>query len=241
MPVATGTPQPALPTEFETSLVDHTTGRQRSDMETYPEPPRLPLVLACNGPPPLMRNPVRVAHGLYTDLSTREMEPWRVAEQLSPARCVAACMQVPSALALSHESAALVHGLWVQQHEPDISLAMSSRSRRTRMSLPPAPGGRRNTSLRRRRGSWEKKDITAVSGLPVTTVLRTAMDCAFDLPAREAICIVDSAVRSLARPSRYHHEESEQRMEAVRRRLEEMVAEQRHGRSTWCWRSSTDR
>ena len=176
MPVATGTPQPALPTELETSLVDHTTGHQPSDMETHPEPPRLPLVLACNGPPPLMRNPVRVAHGLYTDLSTREMEPWRAAEQLSPARCVAACMQVPSALALSHESAALVHGLWVQQHEPDISLAMSSRSRRTRMSLPPAPGGRRNTSLRRRRGSWEKKDITEVSGLPVTTVLRTAMD-----------------------------------------------------------------
>lgn len=93
-------------------------------METYPEPPQLPLVLACNGPPPLMRNPVRVAHGLYTDLSTRGAEPWKAAQQLSLARCAAACMQTPSALALSHESAALVHGLWVYRHEPDISLVM---------------------------------------------------------------------------------------------------------------------
>lgn len=80
-------------------------------METYPAPPQLPLVLACNGPPPLMRNPVRVAHGLYADLSTRGAEPWKAAQQLSLARCAAACMQAPSALALSHESAALVHGL----------------------------------------------------------------------------------------------------------------------------------
>ena len=52
------------------------------------------------------------------------------------------------------------------------------------------------------------------------------MDCTFDLPAREAICVVDSAVRSLARPSRFHPEDSEQRMDAVQRRLEQMVAAQ---------------
>lgn len=205
MPVVTGAPQPALPTEHETSLVAHTTGRQPGDMETYPEPPRLPLVLACNGSPPLMRNPVRVAHGLYTDLSTRGTEPWRAAEQLSLARCVAACMQVPSALALSHESAALVHGLWVQQHEPDISLAVSSRSRRARVPLPPAPGGRRNTSLRRRRVSLERKDITAVSGLPVTTVLRTASPSRSEdhLGTRRVPGRVSPAlVRARPRPSR---------------------------------------
>lgn len=94
------------------------------------------------------------------------------------------------------------------------------------MLLPPAPGGRGRVFLRRRRLRLERKDITAVSGLPVTTVLRTVMDCAFDLPAREAICVVDSAVRSLARPSRFHPEDSEQRMDAVRRRLEQMVAAQ---------------
>lgn len=224
--MATGALRPELPTEQEAPLVTHASGRQPGDMETYPEPPQLPLVLACNGPPPLMRNPVRVAHGLYTDLSTRGAEPWKAAQQLSLARCAAACMQTPSALALSHESAALVHGLWVYRHEPDISLVMPFHPRRSRMPLPPVPGGRGRVFLRRRRLRLERKNITAVSGLPVTTVLRTAMDCAFDLPAREAICVVDSAVRSLARPSRCHHEDSEQRMDEVRRRLEQIVVAQ---------------
>lgn len=195
-------------------------------METYPEPPRLPLVLTCNKAPAAMCHPVRITRGLYAELSTQGMEPWRAAKQLSLARCVAACMQVPSARALSHESAALVHGLWVRQHEPDISLAIPSHSRRTRLPFPPARPGQHQACLRRRRLNLAPEEITVLSGLPVTTVLRTAMDCAFDLPAREAICVVDSAVRALARPSRCHPEASEHRMATVRHRLQDMIAAQ---------------
>ncbi|RAX21415.1 hypothetical protein DRB07_11350 [Actinomyces sp. Z3] len=61
--------------------------------------------------------------------------------------------------------------------------------------------------------------MEVVNGLPVTTLLRTAVDCAFDLPARESITIVDSAMRALCRPDRFDPEQARARWERIRPRL----------------------
>ena len=45
-------------------------------------------------------------------------------------------------------------------------------------------------------------EVAVVSGLRVTTPLRTAMDCAFDLSVRESLPIIDSALRAVCQPDR---------------------------------------
>lgn len=174
-------------------------------MEPYPEPPQLPPVVASAGPPAAMRNPVRVLRGVYADIGAQNLPRWEADERLSLARCAAACQRVESARCLSHESAALVHGLWLREHEPDVSVVVPSRPHHPHQKLPLPPGARRPAYLRRRRLTLTQEDITIVSGLPVSTLMRTTVDCAFDLPAHDSICVVESALRAAARPSRYQY------------------------------------
>ncbi|MCL3777853.1 MULTISPECIES: hypothetical protein [unclassified Actinomyces] len=186
-------------------------------MERYPQPPALPVVVSADRPPTAMAHPVRLMRGLYTDRDLTSVEPWQARYDVSLARCVAASWHVPSARCLSHESAALVHGLVVRAQEPDVSLVMRSRPNRTVQLLPAVPVGRQDVRMRRRLLSVPEEDITVVGGLAVTSLLRTAVDCAFDLPARESVCVVDSALRALARPERYRRVSSEERVaKAVR-------------------------
>ena len=93
-------------------------------MEPYPEPPQLPPVVVSAGPPAAMRNPVRLLRGVYGDIGAQDLPRWEAGARLSLARCAAACLQVTSARCLSHESAALVHGLWLREREPDVSVVV---------------------------------------------------------------------------------------------------------------------
>lgn len=180
-------------------------------MERYPQPPSLPIVVSADRPPATMAHPVRLMRGVYTDHDLASVKPWKARHEVSLARCVAASQHVPSARCLSHESAALIHGLVVRAQEPDVSLVVRARPSRTVQPLPPVRVGRQDVRVRRRLLSVGEEDITVVGGLAVTTLLRTAVDCAFDLPARESVCVIDSALRALARPERYRRLISEQR------------------------------
>ena len=195
-------------------------------MEPYPEPPQLPPVVASAGPPAAMRNPVRVLRGVYADIGAQDLPRWEADKRLSLARCAAACRRVESARCLSHESAALVHGLWLREHEPDVSVVVPSRPHHPHQKLPLPPGARRPAYLRRRRLTLTQEDITIVSGLPVSTLMRTTVDCAFDLPAHDSICVVESALRAAARPSRYQYSQSDRRVEAARSQLQAAVIAQ---------------
>ena len=81
-------------------------------------------------------------------------------------------------------------------------------------------------TLRRRRLTLPQKDITTVSGLPVSTLMRTTVDCAFDLPAYDSVCVVESALRAIARPSRYQYAQSSRRVEVARHQLQATIAAQ---------------
>lgn len=199
-------------------------------MEHYPEPPTIPLILPAPDVPGDADDRVRVSRGWYASLAV-DGPAWERRRRASLARC-AAVLAMTSAQCLSHESAALVHGLWMRAQEPDVSVIVRSNPPRTTMPLPPVPGGRSGVSLRRRRVWVTAEDVVTVSGLRVTSLRRTALDCAFDLPAREAVCVVDSALRALCRPSRTGRRDSERRLSRELDRLRRAIGAQgpRRGR-----------
>ncbi|MFD6136281.1 hypothetical protein [Isoptericola sp. NPDC060257] len=92
----------------------------------------------------------------------------------------------------SHESAALLHGLWVYRlaEEVHVSQAWKPKVRRE--------GG---TPLRRHPVDVPPRDRTTTStGLPVTTLERTMVDCARWLPGERALVVADSGLRAGADP-----------------------------------------
>ncbi|VEG27191.1 hypothetical protein [Actinomyces howellii] len=187
-------------------------------MDAYPTPPSIPTVTlsAASSLRHLPSRPelLHLMRGVYYR-PTESAEVWRQKHEISLARCRGAWETRRSAVALSHESAALVHGLWVRDAEPDVWTAMPRRSSPAVIALPPldfrrgrtprpaqAGGGSRVVSMRRRRLVIPEESLVVVQGIVVTDILRTAVDCAFDLPACRSVTIIDSAMRALVRPDR---------------------------------------
>lgn len=201
-------------------------------MDTIPAPPPPPTIeLAYAGRPSRARaNDARlqVAPGVAL-LPTPGQAVWAQQREVGLARCIAAVHSARSAVVLTHEAAALVHGMWLRRSETDIRIAVPTNPKRARQPLAPIAftdgelprpsGAGRAVSLRRRRSRLQADDVEVINGLPVTTLLRTAVDCAFDLPARESITVVDSAVRVLCRPDRLHPQRAKAKWERVRPQL----------------------
>lgn len=201
-------------------------------MDTIPAPPSLPTIEFTYARRPSRAQTgdtrVQVAPGVVL-VPTPGQTVWTQQREVGLARCVAAVHSARSAVVLTHEAAALVHGLWLRRGETDIRIAVPTTPKRTRQPLAPVSftdgdiphlsGAGRAVSLRRRRSRLRAEDVEAVNGLPVTTLLRTAVDCAFDLPARESITIVDSAMWALCRPDRFNPEQAMARWERIRTQL----------------------
>ncbi|QHO90354.1 hypothetical protein CWT12_01980 [Actinomyces sp. 432] len=201
-------------------------------MDTIPAPPPLPTIeFTYAGRPSRSRagdTRVQIAPGVAL-LPTPGRAVWAQQREVGLARCVAAVHSARSAVVLTHEAAALVHGLWLRHGETDIRIAVPTNPKRTRLPLAPVAftdgnlphpsGAGRAISLRRRRSRLQADDVEVVNGLPVTSLLRTAVDCAFDLPARESITIVDSAMRALCQPDRFSPQQAKAKWERVRPQL----------------------
>src|SRR5699024_7728462 len=82
---------------------------------------------------------------------------WAEAEHLARARVVAAAHRLSAQPVFSHESAALVHGLWQLQAPTEVHVFQQRRPRRQ------TPGLRRHHT-----GNLSAGDITEVCGLRVT-------------------------------------------------------------------------
>ncbi|SPT53074.1 Uncharacterised protein [Actinomyces bovis] len=199
---------------------------------TYPTPSPLPKILlqASSAQTIRAKTPgiLRLLPGCYYQPQPGPV--WQQQQQLSLARCVAAAARNRHAIALTHESAALVHGLWVRSPEPDVHLAFDAHPGHSRISLPafqlsevqppiPSAPSRSGPQLRRRFMQLTEDELVTVSGLRVTSWLRTAVDCCFDLPPQAAVTVVDSALRALLRPSRTRLRSEEQTWTALRAEL----------------------
>ena len=160
---------------------------------------------------------------------------------VSLARAIAAQQLLPSATCLSHTSAALIHGLAMWTGEPDVYLAVSGNPRLTTTTLPafrypssgvPAPidpAHPEATPIRmhRRRLQLRDEEIEAVGGVPVTSVLRTAFDCACDEPPFNALSIADAALNRHCRPDPWHRGSCATRLRSAHACWEELVARHR--------------
>ena len=207
-------------------------------MQRYPVPPEPPQVvftadrndrdLAGRG------DLIRVGRGAYMVRAPAGTPLWRLREMVTLARCEAALRTYPSALALTHEAAAVVQGLSPIEQEPGIRVAVETNRSRTTRPLPSVTYGRpgsapaaRPVSVTRSLVAPREREIVVVSGLRVTTPLRTAVDCAFDLPVRESLPIIDAALRLVCRPDRFTRRCSgEMDLVQARARLVGMVEEQ---------------
>jgi hypothetical protein len=141
--------------------------------------------------------------------------PWARRETLALAHCVAVARQLRSRPVLSHESAALVHGAWLTFPRAVTHVAVSSPPHK-----PDIADIRRHYSP-----DLSEDEITVVGGLHVTSLERTALDCALTLPARRALPVVDSILRMLARPNRFDRARSDSAMAAARDSLRARLAE----------------
>jgi len=186
---------------------------------TLPQPPTVPtLVLtravghdALRG---LFRagNLIQVRRGAYAVPPGAE-EPWLQAEYLALARCAAVTAALTCTFALSHQSAALVHGCWTGP--------LDGLTHVTQRTQPSSAGTR---GVRRHFADLPSEDMTVVNGLPVTTLERTMEDCARMMHPREGLCVADSGMRMLGRPDRLYREASEARLAVLRADLLERVA-----------------
>lgn len=181
-------------------------------MSDYPEPPPLPRLRLAAASSHSDRGcrpgELRIARGVYL-LPTSGLEPWEQKREVTLARCAGALLASPSTPALSHECAAIVHGLPCWEQEPDVQVISRARAPRPRTPLPRvsyAAGDRRlkgrGASIVRRHRDLADDETTMVSGLRVTTLKRTMLDCALDLPVRESVCVLDGGMRALCAPSR---------------------------------------
>lgn len=84
---------------------------------------------------------------------------------------------------VSHDAAAALHGIEMA-HRPDRHVTVARN--RGRVTHP---------GCRVHRADLPGTEITRVDGLPVTTPLRTVLDCARTLEPSEAVAIADSALR----------------------------------------------
>ena len=207
-------------------------------MQRYPVPPEPPQVvftadrndrdLAGRG------DLIRVGRGAYMVRAPAGTPLWRLREMVTLARCEAALRAYPSALALTHEAAAVVQGLSPIEQEPGIRVAVETNRSRTTRPLPSVTYGRpgsapaaRPVSVTRSLVAPRGGEIVVVSGLRVTTPLRTAVDCAFDLPVRESLPVIDAALRLVCRPDRFTRRcNGEMTLDTARARLVRMVEEQ---------------
>lgn len=176
---------------------------------------------------------LRIAVGCYTPRVANDLPVWQSKQQMTLARCQAALHLVPSAIALTHESAAAVLGLSSLRAEPDVRVAVPptqtrGRTRLTAFAYGPqgeVPG--RSVVVRRSSVRPEPQEVITVQGMRVTDPLRTALDCACDLPVRLSLPIIDSAVRQVCRPDRRTRQATAAtRIDEALARLAQMLAAQ---------------
>ena len=126
---------------------------------------------------------LRIRRGAYVDAATVG-EGWQAAERLARARAVAVVRATTAQVWLSHETAALLWGLPLLR-VPGVTHVVQRHH----------PGSRRDRAVARHRVDLPPPHRAEIEGLPVTSLERTALDCACSLPGPAALAVLDGAVR----------------------------------------------
>lgn len=159
---------------------------------------------------------VRVRPGAYVE--SPDGEPWQRRRALALATAAAVARQLTD-VTLSHESAALVHGLALWRL-PEHTAVVARTNPRSGLGK----------QVRRHRCALDAADVVEVDGLAVTSLPRTMLDCARLLHPRDALVVVDSGLRALVLPRRSDARSAvEDRTEPIVTELLERVAPRSRG------------
>ncbi len=162
---------------------------------------------------------------------------WQHRYTLDLARTEAARLtHAPSAI-LTHTSAALRLGLPMSTRQPDVYIAVPYKPASSGSVLPliqiPARGRPSNARqpardtpairLWRRQAVLDTEDIVIADGARVTSLLRTAFDCACDEPPHNALAIADAALRLFSGSTRTRPEEALRQASRAREAWQHMI------------------
>ena len=151
---------------------------------------------------------VRVRPGILGPADAEELPRWQRRQQQALIAVAALGHELSPDVVFSHQSAALIHGLW-QLHLPEA----------THVTQPSKPSGRRTPRVVRHSGALDDSEVTTVNGLRVTTIQRTIVDCARLLHPREGLVIADGGMRALVRPDRTARAGDDARIAVLRESL----------------------
>lgn len=202
-------------------------------METESPPTAIPRMLRHGrAHPDRPAGAVLVRRGV-SYLPSQPPPVWRQREEANLARimgCVSGTREVAS-----HQSAAVLHGAWIRESEPDVAVINSASPtyRSVRLariaygdqvarSLRPgqtqtSDRGRlgRQVRLRRRQRTVQDDEITTALGISVTTPARTIMDCLLGLPGPDAFVTAEGVLVRASGWDRRQVEASRRRSAAI--------------------------
>lgn len=163
---------------------------RRPGSTRHPGPPPLPAVhLARDHTDSYVRSQVRGAHwrpvrrGAYVDAAA-EPDSYRAQRDLVLGRALAVAKTSTASITFSHETAALLWGL------PSVT-----RDCRAHLIQASKPTGR-DPGLARHTHDLPPEHRTSHLGLAVTTLERTAVDCAMQLQPSAGLVVADAALRA---------------------------------------------
>ncbi|MEE2568810.1 hypothetical protein V1638_05295 [Pseudarthrobacter sp. J64] len=139
------------------------------------------------------RELIRLRYGCYIRASLWDKQkPWVRSDQLILAHAHGTRTTSNGSYAYSHTSAARIHGLFVWDADDLVHVLLRTRPSSCRLGK----------DVRGHTRPFSEADIVTVRGLRVTSLERTAVDCALTLNYRQSLIIMDNALRQGADPLR---------------------------------------
>lgn len=154
---------------------------------------------------------VRVRRGAVTPVEETD-DRWAQERHEAMARVAAVERKLRCAAVFSHESAAIIHGIWTWRTPTAVHVTQRTK-----------PNGHGSPGLRRHSGALPDELVTRVNGLRVTTVQRTIVDAARTMHPLDASVIADGGLRLLTAPDKFDRDASEARIASAREELLEMI------------------
>lgn len=172
---------------------------------------------------------MRVFRGAHVRSSfLDEPDRWKRAEKVNLVRACAVALVLGPRSVLSHETAAMIHGIPTEREFLDVHVSTGRRWGGGSHLLPELrlPGGAPAPPVRLvRHQSPVRRDDTLVDdalgdrAVAVASPVATAVQCARHLKPRQGVVVVSGILRMLSHFDRFHQEESRQREEHWRARM----------------------